>query len=199
MKKVITILLALVMVFALCACGNSVDLKNVNTNPEALANSKYVGRWKFTEVEVAFAGKNATAEESGTYWTLDVRSDGTVLMDSPDGTEELNWGISNNGFTIISDKPIQLTDVDENRIQMKMLGAKFIFEHVDEALEPDVDAEADAETAPETDAVEEPDAEKDEPHPEEAETVQAPEYVPSPEADLSAAEEADEGADAVTH
>ena len=121
MKKKLAILLSLAMIltFALAACGGGSSNGDV-------ADSRYVGTW--TTDSLSFAGES---EELPDSFTLILNDDGTGTFSGvdEDGNEEvsnLTWSLTSDGFKTAGDAKMTFKD-DGDAIVTKILGAELRF------------------------------------------------------------------------
>ncbi len=122
MKKIPVLLLslAMVMAFALSACGSS---------SEDLSNSKYVGSWQADTISVA-----DESEDLDAVYMLTLSEDGTGSFTSidEDGNEEVSnitWSLTSDGFKTKGDTKLKFTDEGDG-IKTSVIGVDLHFSRV---------------------------------------------------------------------
>ncbi|MDO5133819.1 MAG: hypothetical protein Q4D81_12695 [Eubacteriales bacterium] len=117
MKKAVSttmILFAILSMLLLASCGKK---SNVD-----LSDSKYVGTWKCMTMSLQDASENL--EQS---WILTLNGDGTGSFVDEDGTSNITWELTGNGFKTKGDTKLTFTD-DGDNIKTKVIGVDLIFE-----------------------------------------------------------------------
>ena len=117
MKKTISIAVVLLMVLSvllLSGCGGS--------SSADLSDSKYIGTWKATTMAL-----QDESEALDTDYTLTLKEDGTGQFVSEEGTDNITWELTDNGFRTKGDTKLKFTD-DGDNIKTKIIGVDLIFE-----------------------------------------------------------------------
>lgn len=107
------------MVFSvlfLAACGGG------SSSSEDLSDSEYVGTWKATSMAVGDESE-AVDEE----YTLTLNADGTGEFVSIEGTSNITWQLTSDGFKTKGDTKLTFVD-DGDNIKAKISIAELIFE-----------------------------------------------------------------------
>ena len=89
---------------------------------EDLSGSKYVGTWKAQSV--ALKDKSETLDEE---WILTLKGDGTGQSTSAEGTTDITWELTKDGFKTKGGTKLTFTD-DGDNIKANMFGVDLIFE-----------------------------------------------------------------------
>ena len=116
MKKFISIMIITVMIFstlALTACGGG---------SEDLSDSKYVGTWKCTALEL----KDESQALDHDY-ILVLNGDGTGQLSGDDGMNDITWELTKDGFRTKGDAKMKFKD-DREKKKTTILGASLVFE-----------------------------------------------------------------------
>ena len=110
MKKTISIAVVLLMVLSvllLSGCGGS--------SSADLSDSKYIGTWKATTMAL-----QDESEALDTDYTLTLKEDGTGQFVSEEGTDNITWELTDNGFRTKGDTKLKFTD-DGDNIKTKII------------------------------------------------------------------------------
>ena len=131
MKKLLSVLLVAVMVFALAACSKSGGSDDGGSSDPA------VGTWKLTSAEASgiTLSMEDFAQLSGLdkyEMTIDIRADGTftasVDMGTGAQTGEGTWTVSGNQYTLTSNGSPQVFTLENGKLVAEASGAKMYFE-----------------------------------------------------------------------
>ncbi len=100
--------------FLLASCGKKEKVD--------LSDSKYIGSWKATKMAL----KDKSEELDATY-VLTLNGDGTGQFVDDEGTSNITWELTDNGFQTKGDTKLKFTD-DGDNIKTTIIGADLIFE-----------------------------------------------------------------------
>ena len=117
MRKRIGLMLCMALLvcsFALAGCGGG--------GSEDLSDSKYVGTWKCTGMEL-----KDESEELDYDYTLTLNADGTGQFAGGGESSDITWSLTDDGFKTKGDAKLTFRD-DGDRIRAKVIGVDLVFE-----------------------------------------------------------------------
>lgn len=123
MKRVISVAIILMMVLIiLTGCGGGGDKKDTGAS-----ESKYVGIWTLTSVDVSGNGQEVSAEDMNISGSLNVESNGTIHIDLGDERERWREMWKEKDGKLVLEATGLVGEMKDGRVVLKAFGKTVYF------------------------------------------------------------------------